>query len=208
MLYLGWAAAGLDPDGIGRDPMWTLDGQMRFSLFPFIARRLIAASSIDFAGMSLALLGVILWACGLIALVRALGEQRSLAAIMIACAAFPAEYGLGFIFFGEPLATPRVFAESATLFSLAALVRGRQIVAGAIFILGVAVHPIMALTGVATAFAYLCFENKRWLWLAAVGAAFGVAGALLGVPMLNWLTQRIDPQWLELLHNRDTLFVT
>ncbi len=118
MLYLGWAAAGLDPDGIGRDPMWALDGQMRFSLFPFIARRLIAASSIDFAGMSLALLGVILWACGLIALVRALGEQRSLAAIMIACAAFPAEYGLGFIFFGEPLATPRVFAESATLFSL------------------------------------------------------------------------------------------
>ncbi len=66
----------------------------------------------------------------------------------------------------------------------------------------------MALTGVATAFAYLCFENKRWLWLAAIGAAFGVAGALLGVPMLNRLTQRIDPQWLELLHNRDTLFVT
>jgi hypothetical protein len=210
ILYIGRGVAALDPAGVGQDPMWLLDGQMRFSAFPPIVERLIAAASPATAACALALTGVLFWLFALIALARALGEGRSLAAIVLACALFAGAYGAyGNIYFGEPIATPRNFAEAAVLLSLAALVRGKVTAFVLLSCVAIVLHPIMALAGVATGFAFLCVENRRWLW---IGAALGVAGlvsASAGLPVFDRLAVRIDAQWLDMLRGpADLLFPT
>lgn len=210
ILYVGRALAGLDPDGVGRDPMWVLDGQMRFSLFPLLLERLARVADPAAAATAAALAGVIAWVCGSIVLSRALFTRAPLLAIVLACAAFPAGYSAyGSVYFAEPLATPRIFAEAAVLFSLAALVEGRIVAFGVLSLVAVVLHPIMAAAGLATAFVYLCLEDRRWLWFGAAAGAAVVAGAFVGLPTLDRLAIRIDAQWLELLRGpTDSLFLT
>lgn len=210
VLYMGRGLASLDPDGVGRDPMWILDGQMQFSVFPKVAYSLIALLGVANAAIFLAGLGLALWVAALISLARAIGDTRSTIAIVLVCAAFPAAYNAyGSIYFGESIATPRVFAEAGALSALAALFSGRRALAVAVSAATIVVHPIMALAGVATMFVYVCLEDRRWLWLAASAACLGAAGAMLGVPVLERATFPVDSAWLAMLRGpADYLFPT
>lgn len=204
VLYMGRALASLDPDGVGRDMMWTLDGQMRFSAFPLLGRSVVEALGVAKAAMALSGLGLVLWAGALVALSRAMVGRGGAIAIVLACATFPAAYNShATVYFGEPIATPRVFAEAAVLSALAALIGGRMAMAAFFSCLAALLHPIMALAGVGTIFVYLCLADRRWLWVGGAAAGLGVGAAIFGVPVLDRLTSPIDPRWLAMLRGPD-----
>lgn len=204
VLYMGGASAGLDPDGIGRDPMWSLDGQMRFSIFPWLARSLVGWVGVVTAALTLSALGLLLWAAAVVAFAWVVAGRGAMIAVVLACATFPAVYNShATVYFGEPIATPRVFAEAAVLAALAAAIGGRWRAAALFLAVGTLLHPIMALAGVGTIFVYLCLENRRLLWFGAVAAGLCLGGGLLGVPVLDRLTSPIDPEWLAMLRGPD-----
>ena len=60
-IYVGRALADLDPDGVGRDLMFTHDGQSRFSLFPVVLRALVGTLGPGPAALAVSLVGLITW---------------------------------------------------------------------------------------------------------------------------------------------------
>jgi hypothetical protein len=204
VLYMGGALAALDPQGIGQDPMWRLDGQMRFSLFPMLLRPLVATFGVAHASIAVAATGLLLWSAALVAFARALAGREAAIAVVLACASFPAAYNShATVYFGEPVATPRVFAEAAVLAALAATLAGRGLLAVAFSTLAALLHPVMASAGIGALFVYLVALDRRWLVAGGLAAAFCIAAALLGVPFLDRLTTRIDSQWLAMLRGPD-----
>jgi len=210
VLYVGRGIANLDPSSVGLDPMWALDGQMRFSLFPLLVERLIVVIGPAAAAMALAALGLLLWFLGLVALTKSCGKASALGWIVIACALFPAGYNAyASIYFGEPIAAPRILAEAAVLFSLGAMIEGRAIAFGCWSVVAVALHPIMAFAGLASGLVYLCLQDRRWIFVFIASGIACAGGALLGLPVLDRLAVRIDPHWLAILRGpTDSLFPT
>jgi hypothetical protein len=214
-IYLGRVLADLDPSGLGSDLMFANDGQSKFSLFPIVARPLVAALGASSAGIVIAGLASTCWILALFALARGLASGRTAWAMILAVALLPVGYGQTGIFsFGETSAIPRPFAEAAVMAALAALLGGRSWLAGGMLLLAVLIHPIMALAGICV-FAVIFTYNRRCLrglagWAAlAVGSAIGLLLAGLGVPLFERLIQIVDQTWMTMLLERSTyLFPT
>lgn len=204
LIYIGRGMANLDPAGVGADFMFAHDGQSRFSVFSFIAERCITSLGAGGAAKLLAATGLASWFAALVALAGALAQGRAKWAIVICVAALGSSYGgFGVFHYAEPLATPRIFAEAGVIAAMAALAHERRLIALAFIIAAAAFHPIMALAGAAAFYAALCFENRRWLLLGALGLAAGLLGAFLGLPLLDRLFVKIDAEWLANLHARN-----
>src|ERR1700733_9069530 len=60
-VYMGRALADLDRAGIGHDIMFVNDGQSRFSVFPLVLDRLVAAFGTGPTALTLALLAMAAW---------------------------------------------------------------------------------------------------------------------------------------------------
>lgn len=202
-IYVGRALADLDPDGVGRDLMFTHDGQSRFSLFPVVLRALVGTLGPGPAALAVSLVGLIAWFCAAAALAAALGAGRRRWVVLAAMAVLPASYGYPGIFrIGEALATPRTLAEAAVLAGLAASLSGRRAWALAFMVVGSLVHPIMGLAGLAVLVLALVAENRRWLLVLLPGLLAVLGAAHLGVPLFARLLQPVDPAFLEILRQR------
>ncbi|MEI2736365.1 MAG: hypothetical protein V9G24_17280 [Rhodoblastus sp.] len=202
-IYMGRALADLDPSGVGRDLMFRLDGQSQFSLFTPAARWLLSHLPLALVAASMAAVGGLLWFAGALAVARraAPGRAFAVAAIVFAAPAFYGPYRL--LSYAEALAEPRPYAEAFTLLALAAFLGGRLLPALALLAVAAALHPIMALAGVAAIGLALCVEDRRWLLLALGGALALVAAVALDAPMAGRLRVFIDAQWLSLLTERN-----
>lgn len=202
-IYMGRALADIDASGVGRDLMFRLDGQSQFSLFTPAARWLVAHLPLAISAALIAAIGGLLWFCGAIALTRQAVPGGALAATAVLFAA-PAVYGpYRLLFCAETLAEPRPYAEAVTLLALAAFLAGRLVPSLALLAIAAAIHPIMALAGVAAIGLTLCIDDRRWLLLAIVGALALAAAVLLDAPMAGRLRILVDPQWLALLLDRN-----
>ncbi len=60
-LYMGKVLAELAPTGVGRDYLFSHDGQFGFSLFPAAARALTSLIGLSNAALVLSLGGLLLW---------------------------------------------------------------------------------------------------------------------------------------------------
>jgi hypothetical protein len=204
VLYMGGALAALDPQGVGADPMWRLDGQMRFSLYPILLRPLVDLLGAERAALTVAACGLLLWSCALVVLARVLAGRERAVAVVLACASFSCAYSShATVYFGEPMATPRIFAEAAVLAALAATLAGRLGCAAMFSVVATLMHPVMASAGIATIVVYCGAVDRRWLVAGAGAGIFCVGAALLGVPVFERLATPIDPQWLAMLHGPD-----
>ncbi|KQP30815.1 hypothetical protein ASF49_12635 [Methylobacterium sp. Leaf104] len=202
-IYVGRALADLDPDGVGRDLMFTHDGQSRFSLFPLVLRGLVAALGPGPAALSVSLVGLIAWFCAASVLAGTLEGGRRRWIVLVALAVLPASYGQPGVFrIGEAMATPRTLAEAAVLAGLAASLSGRRALAAAFVGLGGLIHPIMGLAGLAVLVIALVAENRRWLLVLVPTLAAVLVAAGLGVPLFARLLQPVDPEFLGILRQR------
>jgi hypothetical protein len=202
-IYVGRALADLDPEGVGRDLMFTHDGQSRFSLFPLALRGLVAALGAGPAALAVGLAGLVAWFWAASVLAGALGAGRRRWIVLAAMAVLPTWYGLPGIFrIGEAIAAPRTLAEAAVLAGLAAILSGRRARALGFVALGGLVHPIMGLAGLAVIVFALVAENRRWLLVLLPLPVAILVAAGLGVPLFARLLQPVDPEFLGILRQR------
>ncbi|MFO1134668.1 MAG: hypothetical protein U1E30_05765 [Rhodoblastus sp.] len=202
-IYMGRALADLDPSGVGRDLMFRLDGQSQFSLFTPVARWFLGHFPLALVAATMAAAGGFLWFAGALAFARRATPGRALAAAAVVFAA-PAVYGpYRLLSYAEALAEPRPYAEAFTIFALAAFLGGRLVPALVLLAVAAALHPIMALAGVAAIGLALCVEDRRWLLLALVGAVVLAGAVALDAPMAGRLRVFVDAQWLSLLTDRN-----
>jgi hypothetical protein len=202
MIYMGRGLADLDPQGVGADFFYRLDGQSSFSIFSKIVDALIPFFGLAHSAQLLTATALILWLAALTALAGQLAAGRLKWAILICVAVSGAAYGGFPLRYAESFATPRPFAEAGVLAALAALLAGSRLLA--LFFLGLAAlfHPIMTLAGAGAVYVYLCLENRRWIYLGVAGGIGVLIAALLGLPLFSRLLERFDWNWLILLRLR------
>ncbi|KQP95510.1 hypothetical protein [Methylobacterium sp. Leaf117] len=202
-IYVGRALADLDPDGVGRDLMFALDGQSRFSLFPIVLRALVQRLGPDAAALAVSVAGLFAWFCAAAFLAGAIAADRRRWGILIALVVLPALYGHpGPFRIGEALATPRTLAEAAVLAGLATQLSGRFWSAALLMLVACLIHPIMGLAGLGVLAIVLVAEDRRWLALLAPVLPAIVLAAYLGLPLFGRLLQPVDPAYLGILRQR------
>jgi hypothetical protein len=202
-IYVGRAMADLDPAGIGRQLDFVHDGQSSFTIFPWLLALAVQCLGAGIAALVVSLGGLVIWlgAAGLLA--ARLFRGHAVWAAMASLAVLPLGYG-GYSDFhaAEVLATPRIFAEAGCLAALALLLEGRRLWAAALWLLAMAIHPIMALPAGAVGYVLLLIEDRRWIWLAITGVTAGTLAAGAGLPVAGRLFQTMDPVWHGLLADR------
>jgi hypothetical protein len=205
-IYVGRALADLDPSGVGRDMAFVDDGQSRFSLFPLVLDRLVATFGTQTTAMGLAVLAMAAWIAALCLFARQYVAARFIAVVVIFVAVLPVGYGTPWRFaYSQVLAVPRPFAEALVLAALAALAGRRTVLPLLLLVAATLIHPLMALAGWAVFGFVLCREDWRWRVVFAAGAALVVAGALLGVPVVDRLVTIMDPGLKAFAESRSAL---
>ncbi|HEX5379994.1 MAG TPA: hypothetical protein VFW47_15565 [Phenylobacterium sp.] len=206
-IYVGRAMADLHPATIGAELAFVRDGQSGFSLFPRALTAAVGSIGPGPAALCVTVLGLAVWLGAAAFMLSRLYRGASLWASLVCLAALPAAYGSHEVFsWAEPFATPRIFAEAASLAALGLLIDGRRFWALLALAAGVAVHPLMTLPTLAAGLAYLGVSDRRWrvfaLACVGLGLAAAAVAALAGLPLLSRLTQVIDAQWLAILEAR------
>ncbi|HEX5455699.1 MAG TPA: hypothetical protein VFX06_18060 [Stellaceae bacterium] len=139
----------------------------------------------------------------------ALFRDRLQAILAVGAAiALPGYYDMVFRY-GEPFATPRLFAEAFVLFALGFLIRSRTGWAFLMLAAAVPLHPLIALTGMAFSVIYLAVQRPLWWVVPGAGIVLAVILALSGIPPFANLQVSFDRAWLDIVKLRDPLcFVT
>jgi hypothetical protein len=109
-------------------------------------------------------------------------------------------YGGGFGY-GEAYVTARLYAESVVMLGLS-LLAARPLAAVALLVAAAALHPLMALPGLAIAFVYLALERPIWWAVMAAGVAVAAALGAAGIAPFSNLLRTIDPEWFAIIDIR------
>jgi hypothetical protein len=203
-LYAMQALNALQPERFASDLYFRYGSQDSFTVFSLLYKPLIAALGVSSAHHAVTLAGEAALALGLLAFVRTLFKDRreALFAFVGAIAVQSAYGGHGIFRYDEAFATPRPFAEALVLAAFTAAFTGRAITAGLALASAAALHPIMALTGVAALGLWAAMKDRRLLILAGAAAAFGVLLGALSVQPFARLFEAFDPEWFEIVRQR------
>jgi len=177
----------------------SLDGFGVFSAFytPLVAS-LGPATAHDIATA----VGLAFWFAALLGFaVSLLGPGRAAILAAAAIIALNPRYGSFVIFqYGESFTTPRLFAEAFVLAGLA--LHKRLYVAAACMAVAAAVHPLMALPGIAVLGLIAASREPRLWLLAGAGLVLAVGLAWVGVAPFSRLTMRFDAAWFQVVYER------
>ena len=210
-LYVGFALAKIDPNGIGRDILFTADGQSGYSLFPPLFLEIVKWLGPSTAAFVVPLVGLVLWYLVFRRFVEHVfppswTDGQKHAAIIVSLALSPYYGGTGVLRFAEPYATPRVFAEALVIGALTLLLAGsRWFVAP--MAAAAALHPLMTAPSIGVAI-WMKVRNARWrvaLLGVALAALLGLIAASLVVERNSGLLGRFDAEWLAVLEFKRTL---
>ena len=182
--------------------------QVRVEEFPpsfsLIYGPLVAAFGPVWGHFCASVLGAAVWVLALTFLMGALfDDRREALAAVLACIALDAGYGgLNIFHYGEGFATPQIFAEALVMAALALCLRGRLIGSVLCLAAAAAIHPIMAVTGMAVVGAWVAFEDRRGLLAIGLAAMVGVVLAAAGVQPFARLFISFDPDWFIIVLKR------
>jgi hypothetical protein len=199
-IYVGRALADLDPQGIGRQLGFVEDHQSEFSIFAPLVAPVLKTAGPGTTALLLSFLALVLWLTAACFLATRLLKGRDAVLALVCLAVLPLGYGGCYdshtVFrAGEAFLTPRPFAEAAGLAALAFFLDGRRLAGAVLWIIAMALHPIMALGVGAVGLTLLVMGDRRWLWLVSSGGAVVVIAALLGLPVVDRLLIGMDPTW-------------
>jgi hypothetical protein len=193
------ALRGLHPHAFADDMYFTHGSQGSYSLFSHLYRPFLSWFGVGAAGMAFTLAGQLCWIYGLYRLARGWVGKRFLWLSLATAIVMPNAYA--FFGYGEDFATPRLFAEALTLLGLAFL-HNRPPLSFVLLGLAAALHPLMALPGLAVAFVYFALARPLlWIALPAGAATAWLLGAA-GVAPFADLLKTIDPAWFSIIQLR------
>ncbi|NVN11065.1 DUF2339 domain-containing protein [Nguyenibacter vanlangensis] len=195
-LYTLQALSHMMPGRFNDDLFLHYGSQDRFSAFSYLYSPFLHTFGVGYGSLAFCLLGCLLWLGGVATLATGLFRDRA-SAIPAIVTAVAIQFGGGTLVRpGEPILTPRLFAEAVSLFALGAMLRGRNGLAALLLLLSLAIHPLMTSGAIAAFFLYHAMRRPV-LWLAGAGAAsIVIALAFSGVEPFVRLTVRMDGAWL------------
>lgn len=205
ILYTAQALNRLHPEIYGNDLFFRFGSQDGFTLFPALHAWAISALGIDQAAWALTAFGKAAWFAALLffssAFLRGLPLWLGLAVV----ATYPPFFDSHKVFsYGESFVTSRIFAEALVLAALGLLIRRRAAWAAAGVLAGASLHPLVALPGM-IAMALLL----RWKAITALAVTLACVTAAvlllatLGVDPFALLLVAFDPEWLEVVAQRN-----
>jgi hypothetical protein len=202
--YIGRALADLHPHGLGRDLLFSLDGQTQLSGYSLLSRPLVGLLGPDLAGFVLTGSTLILWLVAAAALAERLVGRRFATAAIVCAAMLPTTYGPFAIFsLGEAFAAPRGLAEACVLLAVACALEQRTLLAFAGLGLAAFMHVPTAVAGAGVVFLF-AVQATPLLWLLVpLGGAAVVASGLMHVGPARTLFQAYDPAWLAAMRLRN-----
>lgn len=198
----------LEPGVYGRDLNFAFGSQDDYSLFTALFAPLARAIGLSNSALLITALGHLFWFSGVFLLARRLFENRYCIAIALVFAVtLPADYGgFGILSYAEGFATPRVFAEAATLWALWLATNHRPLPAFAVIVAAAALHPLYGAIGFAAVVCLLGIRGDwRWFLLPAICLPLGLAAAFVGVPPFDALLARYDSAWFEVVRLRNPM---
>jgi hypothetical protein len=209
-LYSFQAMARLKPALLGNDLYLRFGSQDNYTLFSPLYAAVMGMIGFEPAAALITLLSQIAFLFAAWFLARELMPQRQARLGVALLVAVPGFYGaLGIWSFMEGFVTPRLACEALILVSVGAMLTKRYWLACACLVAGAALHPLMAMAGVAMAL-YIRFMPvlPRAVIAALIGlAALVTIAAAMIIPSDSPL--RLSGEWLTLVQERQGfLFVT
>ena len=200
ILYAGDALARLQPGQFHDDLYFLFGSQGRFTLLPAFYAALIAAFGFGGGTMVGLLLAFALYVAATLWVVTWLAPASLRVACVLAVTLGWTLYGGERVFaYSEPFLTARSFAEPVVLLAMGCMVRGRFVAAGLALLAGLVIHPLIASCGVLVLWVVLVQGDRRWLWLAVVGAAVLTLLGVLAIGPFADVFTRYDDAWLALV---------
>lgn len=193
-------------DGIfSNDILTTVGAQNKYTLYSYIASPLYKILNPWAATTAVFIVGQLVWFSGLVVLVTKFAGDRKIAAFgLLSAFLLPTAYfGFSVLSYGESFATPRLFVEGLTFWSLWCFFSRKYLLTALLVVVALSLHPIMGLVAAALLIAILLQEGRRWWWIfggaSAVGAALAVGS---GVVPLERLTAVLEGDWLHVVQAR------
>lgn len=193
-------------EGIFANDILTIVGtQDKYTLFSYIAAPLYKILSPWAATTLVFIAGQLVWFSGIIALVAKFAEDEKIAFFgLLSAFLLPTTYfGFAVLSYGEPFATPRLFVEGLTFWSLWCFFTRRYLVAALLVAAAFSLHPIMGLIAASLLIAILLQTGRRWWWIFGAGSIAGVAIILAsGFVPLEIFTATLEGDWLRVVQAR------
>ncbi len=194
VLYLGQALLHIVPQTMSRDVFFAYGSQDSFSVVSTVLAGLYQRWGVDVVQI------VVPSACHVALLAVAYRLLKPLPVAerwlgLVALALLSHVYGGRAIFaFAERFLTARTLAEPLVLAALVALLNRRGWLAGLCIVAAAAVHPLVALPGLAIGWVLLCHVDRRWTWAGLLVLA-PLTLAAAGVSPFAALFDRYDDAW-------------
>ena len=201
-LYVGQALNHQHPGLLANDLFFRYGSQDRFTIFSAVFGPLIAWGGVDKMAMAFTVIGAAFGLASAWFALRAVTDGAQALVATIILAAWPGWYGgLRVFSLFEPFATPRVWAIGLILLGMATALRGRYWTSAIAGISAMALHPLMALPGIAW-IAFATWPRRGVLAGLLVGSIATVAASTTGMPPFDRVLAIFDPIWRELVQTR------
>jgi hypothetical protein len=202
--YMLPALRDLDPAAFVSDLFFRFGSQDQYSIFHHLYLPFLPILGIGGTGILFTVVGQVLWISAAIALAHTLLPQRLHAWLAVGSViVLPNLYV--FFGYGEPFASPRLFAEAFSIFGLALLLRGQAITAIGLLVASAVFHPLVAIAAIGFAFIYLAVSKPIWSLVPVVGAIALVALSFTDVHPFEALRATYDQQWFDVVKDRDAM---
>lgn len=200
ILYAGEALARILPSEFTDDTYFRYGSQGRFTLLPAFYTVLIANFGVGGGTIVGLLLAFVLYLAASTLLIATIAPRKLwLPCVLSVLLGWTIYGGLRIFSYSEPFLTARSFAEPAVLVALALLLRHRTVAAAVAMLIALAMHPLIATSGVLVAWLWLVQQDRRWLICGVVSIlALCILGAAQVGPFADLLT-RYDATWLALV---------
>ena len=190
----------IENDSFGGDLYLQYGSQDRFTYFSYLAVPLVRVLGLRVAFFIIYLISTALLLWGTQRVVLGLCQNRLLASLaLIFMATTPLAFaGMGTFYVNETFATPRIAANGLILWALALLLEQKNWNALLLIVLALALHPLMACSGLVVYVAYLSAQRFTKWHLMALGLVLLAGGALIFSDSLaGRLLGRMDGEWRD-----------
>lgn len=193
-------------DGIFANDVLTIVGtQDKYTLFSLAAAPLYKILSLWAATAVVFIVGQLVWFSGLIALITKITEDGKTAFFgLLSAFLLPTAYfGFTVLSYGETFATPRLFVEGLTFWSLWCFFNRSYVISALLVLAALSLHPIMGLITTSLIAGILLQEGRRWWLIFGAASIAGIAIILVsGVIPLERFTAVMDGDWLYVVEKR------
>jgi hypothetical protein len=196
-LYLAQALLRWDPENFGKDFFFAYGSQADFTLLPNVVAFFFKWMLPGDVFAVFTLLSLVLFAMASYVLARQIFGAQAGYWATLALLIWPSGYGgMWVLAYAETFFTGRGLAEPLVLLALAAYLSKSYKSAAGLWIFAALAHPLQALPGLLLVFLDMAWRRKEYLLVLWLPLLLLIA-SLAGVPHLERLTERFDPQWFE-----------